>query len=170
MQLTITIAICIGVIFILIGSLCILDDDTRSTIRKILAAIFFIIGAINIICPIACNTIGTETKTTTKHDIYEVDHEYITWTGRTNNIANVYVKKRKWWIWTNTITQRRFWTLCWKWNCILYRDKNTKNIFVLHNNRRKIYYLYTVSITFFTKNIKKSIRIWCHALQHDRII
>lgn len=94
MQLNTTIAICIGVIFILIGSLCILDDDTRNTIRKILAAIFFIIGAINIICPIACNTMGTETKTNTKHDIYEIDHEYITWTGRTNNIANVYVKNK----------------------------------------------------------------------------
>lgn len=93
MQLNTTIAICIGVIFILIGSLCILDDNTRSIMRKVLAAIFFIIGAINIICPIACNTIGTETKTTKKHDIYEVDHEYITWTGRTNNIANVYVEK-----------------------------------------------------------------------------
>lgn len=94
MQLTITIAICIGVIFILIGSLCILGDDTLSIMRKVLAAIFFIIGAINIICPIACNTIGTETKTNIKHDIYEVDHEYITWTGRTNNIANVYVKNK----------------------------------------------------------------------------
>lgn len=78
----------------MIGSLCILDDNTLSIIRKILAAIFFIIGAINIICPIACNTIGAETKTTKKHDIYEVDHEYITWTGRTNNIANVYVKNK----------------------------------------------------------------------------
>ena len=93
MQLNTTIAICIGVIFISIGLLCLLNDDTCSIIRKILAAIFFIIGAINIICPIACNKIGTETKTTKKHNIYEVDHEYITWTGRTNNIANVYVKK-----------------------------------------------------------------------------
>ena len=94
MQLNTTIAICIGVIFILIGFLCLLNDDTRNTIRKILAAIFFIIGAINIICPIACNTnLGTETKTTKKHDIYKIDQKYITWTGRTNNIANVYVKK-----------------------------------------------------------------------------
>lgn len=94
MQLNTTIAICIGIIFILIGSLCILDDNTLSLMRKVLAAIFFIIGTINIISPIACNTIGTETKTTKKHDIYEVDHEYITWTGRTNNIANVYVKNK----------------------------------------------------------------------------
>lgn len=93
MQLNTTIAICIGIIFILIGFLCLLNNNTRSIMRKVLAAIFFIIGAINIICPIACNTMGTETKTNTKHDIYEIDNKYITWTGSTNNIANVYVKK-----------------------------------------------------------------------------